>query len=158
MKRHLSFLLVFLIGAVSMFAKPAVREIPGITGKDTYVRGCIDCHTGKNGMPAPLSTIIKTWSGKIDATTLAQLQAFAPKDMKLKGKHPPVPVKDVPVGCFRCHATSKSAPPLPRMMHGIHLTGGESSPFLTKFGGECTHCHKLDLTTARWTLPMASER
>jgi hypothetical protein len=63
-------------------------------------------------------------------------------------------LKEVPGACIKCHTSmSKVAPPLAPMMHGAHLTGGDASVFLTKFDGECTHCHKFDAKTAVWSMP-----
>jgi hypothetical protein len=157
MKRQLTFTAVFLAMAMTAAAAP-VREIPGITGKDNFPHGCVDCHTGKPGMPQPIGSIIKSWSVSVDAKMLAKLQPFAPKGMVLKGKHPGVPVREVPGICFKCHAASKSAPPFAWMAHGIHLTGGDTNPYLTKFGGECTNCHKFDPVTAQWSMPTGVEK
>ncbi|HSP13997.1 MAG TPA: hypothetical protein VLV78_04520 [Thermoanaerobaculia bacterium] len=157
MKRHLPLIVLFLAIAMTAAAEP-VREIPGVTAKDAFPKACVDCHTGKAGMPAPLSTTIKNWSVKVDPKMVAKLQPFAPKGLTLKGKHPAVAAKDVPAMCLKCHtATSKVAPPLAPMMHGIHFTGGEANPYLTKFGGECTNCHKFNAATAQWSFPAGSE-
>ncbi len=158
MNRHLLFVALTLAMAITAAAKPAAREIPGITGKDVFPRGCVDCHTGKPGNPVPLSAVIKSFSARVDPKDLARLQAFAPKGLTLKGKHPPVPIKDVPANCFRCHAATKSAPPFAALIHGIHLTGGETNPFLTKFGGECTHCHKFNAANGQWSIGTGSEK
>ena len=139
----------------------AVATIPGITAKDVYPHGCVDCHTGKANMPAPLSADLKGWTTKVDPALVTKVQPSAPKGVTLKGKHPNVTamVKDIPGGCLKCHAqTSKSAPPLASMMHEIHLTGGEKNPFLTTFGGHCTHCHKLDAKTGAWSLGSGAEK
>jgi hypothetical protein len=46
---------------------------------------------------------------------------------------------------MKCHtATSKTIPPLAPLMHGIHLAKADASEFVRQFGGECTHCHKLN--------------
>ncbi len=159
MSRHLLSLALSLAIAITAVAKPTpVREIPGITGKDAYPRGCVDCHTGKGANPAPLSAVIRTFSGRVDPKELARLQMFSPKGMTLKGKHPPVPIKEVPMNCFRCHAATKSAPPFAALIHGIHLTGGEANGFLTKFGGECTHCHKFNAADGTWWIGIGSEK
>lgn len=125
----------------------AIATIPGITAKDAYPKGCVDCHTGKAGQPAPITTI------NVDAKLLAKAQASAPKGMTLKGKHPNVAamVKAAPADCLKCHQKgSKMAPAFAQMMHMIHLTGGDQNPFLTKFDGACTNCHKLDQKTGTW--------
>jgi mono/diheme cytochrome c family protein len=139
----------------------AIAQIPGITAKDVYPRACVDCHTGKANMPATLSADLKTWADKVDPRLLAKSQASAPKGMTLKGKHPNVAamVKSTPVDCLKCHGkASKMAPPFATMMHAIHLTGGEQNPFLAKFDGACSHCHKLDAKSGQWSLPSAAEK
>ena len=127
----------------------AVVQIPGITAKDVYPKGCVDCHTGAAGMPA---TIAKLLSAP-DAASKAK--AFVPTTFTLKGKHPSVAmIKDPPAGCLKCHTkTSTIAPPLAPMIHGVHLTGGDANPFLTKFDGQCTHCHKFNSKTGQWWVP-----
>jgi len=46
---------------------------------------------------------------------------------------------------------------LARMLHRVHLSGGNESHFLTLFQSECTHCHKLDMSTGRWGLGSGTE-
>lgn len=112
--------------------------------KDPYPRACVDCHSGK---PAPkLSVSMKTLAGTVPPALLKQLQPAAPKGVTLKGKHPAVPVKDVPASCLKCHGTaSKTMPPLYRMMHLIH--SGKA---------ECANCHKFD-ATGQPSVPSATE-
>ncbi|MEO8033287.1 MAG: hypothetical protein ABI837_02570 [Acidobacteriota bacterium] len=158
MQVRFSFILPLLLVAIGAAGQPA-RKIPGITVKDAYPRACVDCHTGKAGAPPLLTAILKQWSVKVDAKDLARMQAFAPKGMTLKGKHPGgAAIKDIPAACVKCHgAMAKLAPQFPAMIHGIHLTGGDANPFLTTFQGECTHCHKLS-TTAQWSTPSGAEK
>jgi hypothetical protein len=139
-------------------APPSARKIPGITAKDAYPRGCVDCHVNPQDAPVAFSVFMKQWNDQVDPKVVARLQPFAPKGMTLKGKHPNVSamVKDIPGGCLKCHAKgSKIAAPFATMIHGIHLTGGDGNAFLTTFQGECTHCHKLNATTGEWSLPSA---
>lgn len=152
--------------AIALFVVPSLvaataRKIPGITAKDDYPKACADCHVNKKDMPGTLSADVKQWTTKVDAKLLAKAQAASPKGMTLKGKHPNVTamVKEVPSGCLKCHAKdSKMAPPFATLMHAIHLTGGEENRFLTMFQGECTDCHKLNITTGQWSLPSAAEK
>lgn len=127
--------------------------IPGITGKDTYPAGCVDCHTGDMRLSARLAK----WNGKVDAKRLATMQAFVPKGTTLKGKHPSVGMSQVPAACMKCHAT-KIAPPFAPLMHGIHIARGEQSLFVTKFDGQCTHCHKLNKANGTWSVPSGAEK
>jgi len=148
-----------LLAVTSILAGPAfaaARKIPGINDKDPYPKGCVDCHTGRGGMPVPLDADVKQWTTKVDPKLLARFQAFVPKGMTLKGKHPNVAamVKSIPSGCLKCHAKgSKVAPPFATMIHGIHLLGGDTNTFMTTFQGECTFCHKLNDKSGEWTMP-----
>lgn len=158
-KRYLVilFLLAFVPAA---FAAPATRAIPGINAKDAYPSACVSCHMKRpDGTDMRLSTLLGGWNGKVDAKKLAAMQAFVPKGMTLKGKHPMIAVKEVPASCMKCHSgTSKGIPPFPPLIHGIHLAKGDQSEFVKQFQGECTHCHKLDKATATWSLPSGAEK
>ncbi|HEY4956131.1 MAG TPA: hypothetical protein VII02_14730, partial [Gemmatimonadaceae bacterium] len=88
-------------------------------------------------------------------------QASAPTGVILQGKHPRTKgaFNNIPAQCLVCHRKdSRRAPPFARMLHMIHLTGGDENHFLTIYQGECTGCHKLDLSTGRWTIPSAPEK
>lgn len=142
---------------------PPARKIPGITTEDAFPRGCVDCHIlmPEANMDVRLSTHLNQWVEKVDPKILAKAQTYAPPGVTLKGKHPAVPnaLKDIPAGCISCHGKgSKMAPPLDRMLHGLHLTGGEENVFLTVFQGECTHCHKFNPATGEWSIPSGSEK
>lgn len=131
------------------------RAIPGITAKDAFPGGCVDCHQKERRV----TTLLGQWNGKVDAKKLAAMQAFVPQGITLKGKHPTVPGKDVPASCLKCHAaTSKTIPPFPALMHGIHFSEGAASDFVKQFGGECTHCHKFNSAKAKWSLPSGAEK
>jgi len=58
-----------------------------------------------------------------------------------------------------CHGRQSSiAPPFARMIHAIHFTRGATNNFVRFFGGECTHCHKLNVAKGQWTIPSGPER
>jgi hypothetical protein len=144
-------------------APPPARKIPGITIEDPYPHGCVDCHINYVDMKLDtrFSTLMKLWSEKAEPILVAKAQASAPNDLMLKGKHPNAvtALKDIPAECINCHdKESATAPPFANMIHNIHLIGGEKNHYLTMFQGECTYCHKLDLTTGRWTIPSAPEQ
>jgi len=139
---------------------PPARVIPGITGEDAFPLACVDCHVNRPeiNLDVRLSTVLGRWRDHVDARALAASRAagFAPT-----GRHPDSSeaVADVPTRCLDCHAAGSSeAPEFARLMHAIHLTGGEENHFLTLFQGECTHCHKLDPATAAWRVPSAPEK
>lgn len=143
---------------------PPARKIPGLTAKDTHPGACVDCHIVSKDMNRDIrfSTVMKAWTTAVPPSILAQAKAAAPAGMTLKGKHPAVPgagLKNVPGSCLMCHGpTSKMAPPLGRLVHAMHLTGGDKNPFLTTFQGECTLCHKLNAKTGAWTIPSGPEK
>jgi len=141
---------------------PPARKIPGITSEDPYPNGCVDCHINyvEMNMDTRFSTLMKLWREKVDSTLLRKAQDTAPEGMILKGKHPNAPksFNNIPGECLTCHKKdSKIAPPFARMIHKIHLTGGEENNFLTIFQGECTYCHKLNQSNGSWLIPNGSE-
>jgi len=166
----LGIVLVAGIGGISIDSAPAgeqpaqapLRQIPGLTAPDQFPRGCVDCHVNRSDpkMDVRLSTLMRQWRDTVDPTLLARVRAFAPVDMPIKGKHPKVAVAEaeIPKACLKCHSqASKFAPPLSRLLHGLHLVGGEKNHFVTMFRGECTHCHMLDTTTGIWSLKNGTE-
>ena len=164
--RHLLALLTLLVlvlpaGPASTQAPPKAPQIPGITAKDAFPRACVDCHVVTPEGDMRLSTMLAAWKQAVDADLLAKAQAAAPAGAKLRGKHLTATesLASIPDGCsVKCHkADSKLAPPMAEMVHVIHLTGGAENLFLTKFQGQCTHCHKLD-AKGKWTVPSAPEK
>lgn len=143
MKHHLAALALTVFVPIAMAAPPA------------YPGGCVDCHVKEKRV----SVLLSHWNGKVDAKTIAAMQAFVPKGMTLRGKHPTVATKDIPASCMKCHtATSKGIPPLAPLLHGIHLAKGNAGEFVKQFQGECTHCHKLNKATGTWSLPSGAEK
>jgi hypothetical protein len=123
----------------------------------------VDCHLNyvEQKMDVRISTLMKRWNEKVDPELLRKVAGSAPSGLTLKGRHPVVAeaLKNMPARCLPCHGkTSKMAPPFSRMLHTIHLAGGMENPFLTLFQGECTHCHKLNVSTGQWSLPSGPER
>jgi mono/diheme cytochrome c family protein len=155
-------LAVLLLAVLPLSAVAAPRAIPGVNAKDLYPAGCVDCHTRKaGGADMRLSALLAKWNGSVDPKMLAAMQAFVPKGMTLKGKHPPVTaaLKDIPASCAKCHvANSKTMPPLAPLMHGVHLAKGDQSEFVKQFQGECTHCHKLNKASGTWSIPNGAEK
>jgi hypothetical protein len=141
---------------------PSARKIPGVTTEDAFPRACVDCHTNHPEMKidARISSLMKGWNDKVEPALLARAQAAAPSGVTLKGKHPVAAfaLKNIPAGCLTCHSKKSTlAPPFAQMVHRIHLTGGEENHFLTVYQGECTHCHKLNMSTGQWSMPSAPE-
>lgn len=143
--------------------KPAVRQIPGITAPDQHPAGCVDCHVYYPGLKldARISTLMASWGEGGNSNLLSRMRALVPGGGKLKGRHPEVAsaLGDIPAACIACHdKSSNGAPSLGRMMHVIHLGGVKDGHFLSIFQGECTHCHKLEMSTGTWRMPSGPER
>ncbi len=164
-----SALLCAFIGAGATFAQneqappPPPRKIPGLTAEDAFPHACVDCHLNYAEMKLDtrFGTLLSAWREKVPPELLAKAQAASPKGLTLKGKHPSATgvLSSIPAKCLTCHSrSSRLAPPFATLIHRIHLTGAEKNHFMTLFQGECTHCHKLDLSTGRWTIPSAPER
>ena len=140
----------------------AVRQIPGITAKDVYPNGCVDCHVAGKGTDMRISTLIATWTSGVPAPLAAKGRAVAADASKIKGKHPATPnaKANIPQTCLAaCHKRGSTiAPPFAQLMHAIHLVGGSQNRFLSANQGECTHCHKLDQKTAVWKVPSGAEK
>jgi hypothetical protein len=140
----------------------AVRQIPGITTKDAYPNGCVDCHVaGKEG-DLRMSTLMAKWTSAPSPALVEKARAASAVPAKIKGKHLPVPnVKaNVPQTCLAaCHKKGSTiAPPFAQLMHTIHLVGGSQNRFMTANQGECMHCHKLDQKTGTWKVASGPER
>ncbi|MEO8379388.1 MAG: hypothetical protein ABI779_06970 [Acidobacteriota bacterium] len=133
MKHWLVALALIFVVPIATAAPP--RAIPGINAKDLFPGGCVDCHVKERRV----SVLLK-----------------APSHKK---KHPPVAAANIPASCAKCHsATSKTIPPFASLMHRTHLAKGDTSEFVKQFGGECTHCHKLNKAAGTWTLPSGTEK
>ena len=146
-------------------AAPSLRQIPGVTAPDQFPRGCVDCHgkPAEAGRDVRISTLMQQWQVEVAPALLEKVRAFSPADKPLKGVHPKIKGEiseiEIPKACMTCHAEkSKIAPPFGRLLHGLHLVGGEKNHFLSVFQGECTHCHKLDAATGSWSLGSGTEK
>jgi hypothetical protein len=140
---------------------PPARKIPGINVADQFPKGCVDCHMNmpEQNLDTRFSTLLKGWAEKVEPGLLAKSQAATPKGVTLKGKHPvaKTALRNIPAACIKCHGVSKKAPIFKRLMHQVHLVGGDENPFMSLFQGECTHCHKMDVATGAWSVPSAPE-
>lgn len=151
-------------GAQEGMALPPARKIPGITVADPVPGACVNCHVNhvEQNLDVRLSTMMRNWHTAVDSALLARVQGTAPAGVTLTGRHPrlePKVFQDIPNACLECHGRgARKAPPFVRLMHAIHLQGGEANHFLTIYQGECTLCHKLDARTAAWQVPSGPEK
>lgn len=147
---------------------PPARKIPGINAPDDHPHACVDCHKNNPAqkMDARFSTWLKEWQEKVPEKLVEKAKQAAPKGMKIKGKHPKVKADlttaEIPKVCFECHAEhprnkKKAGPPFARLIHRIHLVGGEDNHFMTYYQGECTNCHKLDQKPGQWSFGSGTE-
>jgi hypothetical protein len=163
----LAFLAVMVAGTMGQFpasAQTTVGQVPGITSKDAYPNGCVDCHVaGKTG-DMRISVLMAKYATAVPPALIDKAKASSPAALasRIKGKHMPVPnVKaNVPQSCMAaCHKKGSTiAPPFAQLMHTIHLQGGAKNTFLTTHQGECTYCHKLDPKTGAWKTGSAAEK
>ncbi len=148
--------------ATSPSPTPAIPQIPGITAKDAYPNGCVDCHVAAKDGDTRISVLMAQWTTAVPAALVAKTKASWTDASKIKGKHLAVPnVKaNIPQTCLAaCHKKGSTiAPSFAQLMHTIHLTGGAQNKFLTVNKGECTHCHKLDQKTGAWRMATGPEK
>lgn len=141
--------------------RPTGPPIPGLTAPDTMPNGCVDCHKTfpDRNKDERLTTELEKWSRGVHGHLLELAQAAVPEGVTLKGKHPDVKalIKVIPDDCLMCHrAGGKNVPAFETLIHGIHLAGRENH-FVTRAGGHCTHCHKLDKKTGKLSLGSGKE-
>jgi cytochrome c5 len=132
-KRNLKILAVILtVGLAGVIvaltaAAASAPVLPGITSKDNYPNGCVDCH-------------------KKDGATDNRLNAVL---AKIKG-HPDISkvVKTIPADCEMCHkgGTGK-APLIAQVAHEFHYKEAATNVFVTTYGGQCLNCHALVVDT-----------
>jgi hypothetical protein len=142
---------------------PKLSDIPGITTPDRTPNACVNCHKNYPEMKRDfrLTAILAGWKNGTDPDIFEKARACAPVGVTLKGKHPDVSelIKIIPNDCLMCHSrNSSSAPPFAKLLHAIHLVGGEENGFLARAGGTCTSCHKLNQKTGTWGLGSGEEK
>jgi hypothetical protein len=115
------------IGALSAQSAADQAFLPGITSKDPFPNGCVDCHKDQR-------------DGK-DFRVIAELANISghPKVEKI--------VKTVPKDCLICHKTGGKAPEFNTVMHRVHFAKPAENAFVTAFKGSCLNCHTLDQAT-----------
>jgi hypothetical protein len=169
-QQHRTVILAFAVALTAAAASQtpaalqgaAVRQIPGLTAKDAFPNGCVDCHIdGKNGN-LRMSALMAAWTKAVPAPLADKARASSVTASRIKGKHPPMAnVKaNIPQTCLAgCHKKGSTiAPPFAQLMHTVHLAGGSQNRYLTAYQGECMHCHKLDQKTGTWKMPTGPEK
>jgi len=119
--------LAVLGGSVALSAQSV--DLPGITTKDAYPNGCVDCHVATPG-------------GDKSALVTAELAKISthPKVDKL--------VKTIPRDCATlCHKVGGKAPAINLVMHKAHFEKPSENRFVTVNKGACLTCHSWDAET-----------
>jgi len=153
-----------VFASVANAADAPLPEISGITATDRFPGGCVDCHVNRpqDSLDVRLSTHARQWAAGVDGKLLTKAKVVTRDPTSLSGRHPPLApanFQNVPAQCKGCHSgASPKVPPLAALMHVIHLSGGKENHFLTIFRGECTHCHKFDARSGKWSMPTGREK
>jgi hypothetical protein len=102
------------------------NKLSGITVKDEYPNGCVDCHVKVNDNE----------DNRI-STAVAKME-----------NHPPIDkvVKVVPEGCIMCHKEDSKAGAFHSITHKTHYKNPSENDFISKHNGDCLNCHTLDMT------------
>jgi len=103
----------------------------GNTLADEYPEGCVSCHIGDKAKPGSAYRL------DLQLATLGHGKG---------GER----TEDIPTGCFRCHNSNGEGPAgkLGPYVHLVHFRG-DKNPFLKKYGGDCSSCHRMDPETWR---------
>lgn len=140
MKVVITAIVATLIGAGGiLLVRPVVQQasaqskpptLIGINSKDPFPSGCVSCHIKLPDKDVRLNVM------------LAKV-----------GKHPNITsvVKVVPTDCAKCHKEG-SARSLSVSSHKMHFQNPTKSEFISKFGGQCLNCHKLDAKTFKMSV------
>lgn len=104
-------------------AAAAAPGLPGLTATDMNPNGCVSCHKGDTSIDKLLK--------------------------KVKHKNVDKKTKTVPDDCNSCHEGDEDVDPLSVVMHVAHYGAGAKSEFVSRQGGQCLHCHSLDVETGK---------
>lgn len=120
---RLSWLVIVPVVAIVALGSSALAE-------DVYPDGCVSCHVG-------------TESGDHSAMRLDKLLA------SIGHGRGGARTLEIPNGCARCHAPDDegTATSLGKIVHVIHFRDPGENPFLSKNGGDCSSCHRMDPET-----------
>lgn len=127
--KGLSMVVAVMAGAVLLGAGWSVAEssdqakLPGDAGPGPYTEGCVSCH-GVDGNDS-LGTLLGTMKHRnVDKQTAT-----------------------VPGDCKDCHSADEDYTPLSELAHMVHYEKPGENDFVQKYGGNCLHCHALDVKT-----------
>jgi hypothetical protein len=125
--------LALFCGTIALSAQAAANApfLPGITVKDPYPNGCVDCHTGQGGKAPLVNAELANLSGHPKVDTI---------------------VKILPKDCLICHNGKGRAPQFNLAMHLVHFNKPAENAFVTAYKGACLNCHSLDASTGEMSV------
>jgi len=117
-----ALLCVGVLGVGGSTAESADQAtLPG--DPEPHTQGCVDCHSGDG--PDKIGALLEEMGHrKVDDKTTT-----------------------VPGDCVECHSDDGGYTLLSEAVHLVHFEDPAKNPFVTDHGGNCLHCHALDLKT-----------
>lgn len=112
-----------LLAAWSPAGGADFARLAGQPGPGPYPQGCVDCHA-KDGAENIGALLERLGHRKVDAKT-----------------------ETVPGDCKSCHSEEGGFSLLSEMAHIYHYENPAKNEFIRVYGGECLHCHALDVET-----------
>jgi hypothetical protein len=102
-------------------------KLAGDPGPGPYPQGCVDCHS-KDG-PESIGALLESVGHRnVDDKT-----------------------ETVPGDCKSCHSEEGGLSLLSELSHIFHYQNPAKNDFIRVYGGECLHCHALDIETGAVT-------
>lgn len=102
-------------------------RLAGDPGPGPYPQGCVDCHT-KDGAENIGALLESVGHRDVDAET-----------------------ETVPDDCKSCHSEDGGYSLLSELSHIFHYENPAENEFIRVYGGDCLHCHALDVDTGEAT-------
>lgn len=112
------------LSAASIPAESAdYARLAGDPGPGPYPQGCVDCHA-KDGAENLGALLESLGHRNVDAKT-----------------------ETVPSDCKSCHSEEGGFSLLSELAHIFHYENPAKNDFIRVYGGDCLHCHALDVET-----------
>ena len=123
--------LALFLGAAVLASAQETLKLSGVTVKDEYPNGCVDCHTQSGENNYRLNTELKNLNGHPDITKIT---------------------KTVPKDCAMCHTPKLPAGSLNLITHKSHYQNPSKNSFISDYQGDCLACHSLNLSTGEMSV------
>ena len=104
--------------------------VAGLAVADDFPEGCVSCH-GQT-------------SSEADFRLNALLTQIGHRWIKT--------LKEIPEDCGKCHSGDDQEKTFMAMTHEIHYDVPKANLFTTRYGGECLHCHSMNVETGEAAL------